>query len=152
MDSSFFRNAWLLALLFVSVGLITRKSHGETIVIGGAPGALPWDEQYSVVSVVDFDTNPGFIQPRQTDPNENISLGLIARGGSVTSPNADKILGETNLFVEERLATMVSADTTEAFEVRDISSTGMIILIDLGERFGINKIKFFPRSGFEQFF
>ena len=148
----FFRNAWLLALLFVSVGLITRKSHGETIVIGGGPGALPWGEQYSVVSVVDFDTNPGFIQPRQTDPNKNISLGLIARGGSVTSPNADKILGETNLFVEERLATMVSADTTEAFEVRDISSTGMIILIDLGERFGINKIKFFPRSGFEQFF
>ncbi len=151
MDSSFFRNSWLLALLFVSVVLITRKSHGETIVIGGGPGALPWDEQYSDLSVIDFDTNPGTILPRQTDPNDNLSLGLIARGGAVTSPNADKTLGVTNDFVNKRLATMVSGDTL-AFEVSDISSAGIIIFIDLGETFGVNRIKFFPRSDHEQFF
>ena len=47
---------------------------------------------------------------------------------------------------------MVSGDTTKAFEVKSGSPTGVIFRIDLGERFGVNRIKFFPRQGFEEFF
>ena len=47
---------------------------------------------------------------------------------------------------------MVSGDTTKAFEVKGGSPTGVIFRIDLGERFGVNRIKFFPRKGFEEFF
>ncbi len=151
MDSSFFRKAWLLVLLIVLVGLITRKSHGETIIIGGGPDNLRWDEQFSEIKVIDFGTDSVSVQPKRTDPNDNISLGIINRGGSITSPNADKALRVSNKEIEKRLQNMVSGDTT-AFVVRGIKTVGIIITIDLGERFAVRKIKFFPRSGSEDFF
>ena len=47
---------------------------------------------------------------------------------------------------------MVSGDTTKAFEIRGIIAVGIIIDIDLGQRFAVNRLKFFPRTGFEDFF
>ena len=39
-----------------------------------------------------------------------------------------------------------------AFEIKIPSATGIILRFDLGERFGVNRIRFFPRAGFEEFF
>ena len=154
MDNGFLRKAWLVLLLIVSVELPTSQVHGETIIIGGGPANLPWDGQYSEIAVIDFDTDSGRVQPERTEPDDNIALGIFERGGSVTSPNADKALRVSNKKIEERLLTMVNGDTTEAFEVRGVQAIGIIIEIDLGERFGVNRIKFFPRSDpeFEDFF
>ena len=147
MDSCFNRKAWLLLLLIVSVELPTSQVHGETIIIGGGPANLPWDGQYSEISVIDFGTDSGSVQPKRTDPNDNISLGIFERGGSITSPNADKALLMKNTDIEERLRQIVNGDTTEAFEVKGTRALGIIIKIDLGDRFAVNRIKFFPRSG-----
>ena len=47
---------------------------------------------------------------------------------------------------------MVSGDRTKAFEVKGIVAIGVIIDIDLGQRFAVNRLRFFPREGFENFF
>ena len=99
-----------------------------------------------------FDTSPGQIQPAQTGPEDNIVLKIFERGGTVTSPNAKIILEISSSLLNEQLAHMVSGDTTKAFEVKGGSPTGVIFRLDLGERFGVNRIKFFPRKGFEEFF
>ena len=133
-------------------GLAPAPAPGETIVIGGGPGTLAWDGQHSEISVIDLDAKPGQIQPSQTGPEDNISLEIFDRGGAVTSPNARIVLEISQSLLGNLLAHMVSGDTTKAFEVKGGSPTGVIFRIDLGERLGVNRIRFSPRQGFEEFF
>ena len=147
-----FRPAWGCILFFLSTGLAPIKAHGETIIVGGGPGTSAWDGQYSEISVIDFATNPGQIQPIQNNPEDNIALKILERGGKVTSPNARIVLEISDAASILLLNHMVSGDTTKAFEIRGIIAVGIIIDIDLGQRFAVNRLKFFPRTGFEDFF
>lgn len=147
-----FRPAWGCILFFLSTGLAPIKAHGETIIVGGGPGTSAWDGQYSEISVIDFATNPGQIQPIQNNPEDNIALKILERGGKVTSPNARIVLEISDAESILLLNHMVSGDTTKAFEIRGIIAVGIIIDIDLGQRFAVNRLKFFPRTGFEDFF
>jgi hypothetical protein len=140
-----------ITFFIATLGGLLPAAYGETIIIGGSPGSLTWDSQYTEISVIDFDTNPGQIQPAQNGPEDNISLKLIERGGVVTSPNARIVLETSQSALKGELNHMVSGDTTKAFEVKGVSAIGIIFRIDLGEPFGVNRIKFFPRAGFEEF-
>ncbi len=142
-----------MALPVLSVALLglAAAGNGETIVFGGGPGSRAWDQAHSDITVIDFEANPGFIQPLQNDPEENISLKLIERGGQITSPNARTVLAVTQSEFEDLLDNMVDGRNT-AFEVKIPKATGIIFRFDLGERFGVNRIRFFPREGFEEFF
>ncbi|MBT5450792.1 MAG: hypothetical protein HOK90_16515 [Gemmatimonadetes bacterium] len=141
---------WLLSLSLLA--LFFAPAYGEIIAIGGGPGTLEWDGQHSDISVIDFTSNPGQIQPAQTGPEDNIALKIIERGGTVTSPNARIVLEISRSNLEGLLKNMVNGDSTKAFEVKGVSATGIIFRIDLGERLGVNRIRFFPRKGFEEFF
>lgn len=114
-------------------------------------GSRAWDQEYSEIAVIDFKTNPGSIQPLQNDPDDNISLKLIERGGQITSPNAHVVLEVTQSALDGLLKNMVDGRNT-AFEIKLPKATGIIFRFDLGERFGVNRIRFFPREGFEEFF
>ena len=142
-----------MALPVLSVALLglAAAGNGETIVFGGGPGSRAWDQAHSDITVIDFEANPGSIQPLQNDPEENISLKLIERGGQITSPNARTVLAVTQSEFEDLLDNMVDGRNT-AFEVKIPKATGLIFRFDLGERFGVNRIRFFPREGFEEFF
>ena len=142
-----------VALPVLSVALLglAAAGNGETIVFGGGPGSRAWDQAHSDITVIDFEANPGSIQPLQNDPEENISLKLIERGGQITSPNARTVLAVTQSEFEDLLDNMVDGRNT-AFEVKIPKATGLIFRFDLGERFGVNRIRFFPREGFEEFF
>ena len=142
-----------VALPVLSVALLglAATGNGETIIFGGGPGSRAWDQEYSEIAVIDFETNPGSIQPLQNDPEDNISLKLIERGGQITSPNARTVLEVTQSEFENLLDNMVDGRNT-AFEIKIPSATGIILRFDLGERFGVNRIRFFPREGFEEFF
>lgn len=143
------------ALPVLSVALLglAAAGNGETIVFGGGPGSRAWEREYSEneTTIIDFEANPGSIQPLQNDPEENIALKLIERGGQITSPNARTVLEVTQSEFENLLDNMVDGRNT-AFEIKIPSATGIILRFDLGERFGINRIRFFPREGFEEFF
>ena len=142
-----------MALPILSVALLgfAAAGNGETIVFGGGPGSRAWDQEYSAIAVIDFEANPGSIQPLQNDPEDNISLKLIERGGQITSPNARTVLEVTQREFENLLDNMVDGRNT-AFEIKIPSATGIILRFDLGERFGVNRIRFYPREGFEEFF
>ena len=129
----------------------SATGNSETVVFGGGPGSLSWEDQFSEVTVIDFETNPGFIQPSQTGPEDNISLKLIEQGGTISSPNARVVLEVTSRELDNLLKNMVD-DRARAFEIKIPSATGIIFRIDLGERFGVNRIRFFPREGFEEYF
>ena len=130
---------------------LSSRGNSETIVFGGGPGSLAWEDQFSEITVIDFETNPGFIQPSQTGPEDNISLKLIDQGGTISSPNARVVLKISQRELDNLLKNMVDG-RTRAFEVKIPSATGIIFRVDLGERFGVNRIRFFPREGFEEYF
>ena len=138
-------------MLSVALLGLAAAGNGETIVFGGGPGSRAWDQAHSDITVIDFEANPGSIQPLQNDPEENISLKLIEREGQITSPNARTVLEVTQSEFEDLLDNMVDGRNT-AFEIKIPSTTGIILRFDLGERFGINRIRFYPREGFEEFF
>ena len=118
---------------------------------GGGGIAPEWTEDYLSTEVgntpggvVDFDVNPGWIVPKQTDPTVNIALGTLERGGKVISPNASQS-DKTDWQM------MVDGDSTTAFTRKDtpavkVNPLGVLINLDLGARFGVNRIRFFPRN------
>ena len=142
-----------MALPVLSVALLglAAAGNGATIVFGGGPGSRAWEQAHSAITVIDFKANPGSIQPLQNDPGDNIALKLIERGGQITSPNARTVLEVTQSEFENLLDNMVDGRNT-AFEIKIPSATGIILRFDLGERFGVNRIRFYPREGFEEFF
>lgn len=143
-------HAWVVAIL--CLGPAVPGLLAETVVIGGQrPGAIAWKEGFSAASFVDFETNPGHMQPAQNGSEDNLSLKLVERGGTITSPNARVVLEVSQANLNELLKNMVDG-RNRAFEMNVPGGTGIIFRIDLGGRFGVNRIKFYPRAGFEDNF
>ncbi len=135
------------------VGLLaTAAPATENIVVGGSGGGATWQEAAAAAPVIDFSGRAGWIQPRRVAANANIAAGILERGGRVTSPNAQAVLRLTSNVLEERLHSMVDGDPNTAFEAKDVVATGILLVVDLGARFGVNHIRFFPRQAFKSDF
>lgn len=141
------RNALALVGLLATAALAT-----ENIVVGGSGSGATWQEATAAAPVIDFRSRAGWIQPRSVAANTNIAAGILERGGRVTSPNAQAVLRLTSAVLEERLHSMVDGDPTTAFEAKDVAATGILLVVDLGARFGVNRIRFFPRQAFKSDF
>ena len=141
------RNALALVGLLATAALAT-----ENIVVGGDGSGATWQEAAAVAPVIDFSTRTGWIQPRSVAENTNIATGILERGGRVTSPNAQAVLRLTSNVLKERLHSMVDGDPNTAFEAKDVVATGILLVVDLGARFGVNHIRFFPRQAFKSDF
>ena len=141
------RNALALVGLLATAALAT-----ENIVVGGDGSGTTWQAAAASAPVIDFSTRVGWIQPRSVEANTNIAAGLLERGGRVTSPNAQAVLRLTSDVLKERLHSMVDGDPTTAFEAKDVVATGILLVVDLGARFGVNHIRFFPRQAFKSDF
>ena len=141
------RNALALVGLLAAASLAT-----ENIVVGGDGSGATWQEAAAAAPVIDFNTRAGWIQPRSVEENTNIATGILERGGRVTSPNAQAVLRLTSDVLKERLHSMVDGDPATAFEAKDVVATGILLVFDLGARFGVNHIRFFPRQAFKSDF
>ncbi len=141
------RNALALVGLLATTVLAT-----ENIVVGGDGSGATWQEAAAAAPVIDFNTRAGWIQPRSVEENTNIATGILERGGRVTSPNAQAVLRLTSDVLKERLHSMVDGDPNTAFEAKDVVATGILLVFDLGARFGVNHIRFFPRQAFKSDF
>ncbi len=141
------RNALALVGLLAAAALAT-----ENIVVGGDGSGATWQEAAADAPVIDFSTRVGWIQPRSVEENTNIATGILERGGRVTSPNAQAVLRLTSDVLKERLHSMVDGDPSTAFEAKDVVATGILLVVDLGARFGVNHIRFFPRQAFKSDF
>ena len=141
------RNALALVGLLAAAALAT-----ENIVVGGDGSGATWQAAAAAAPVIDFSTRAGWIQPRSVAENTNIATGILERGGRVTSPNAQAVLRLTSNVLKERLHSMVDGDPSTAFEAKDVVATGILLVFDLGARFGVNHIRFFPRQAFKSDF
>jgi len=160
------RSCILLGCLAFVALFGSGPSIAEVTIIGGEQG-LSWqsgggDLPASVIrnattveqtnapgGVIDFDAEglPNWIVPQRADTTRNIAIGLNSplRGGSINSPN--------NISIRGTLPNMIDNDGDTALDQRASSGTqsaqvlGLIIDLDLGARFGLNRFKFFPRNG-----
>lgn len=120
----------------------------EVFVVGGSGAGLSWEDAAGAAPVIDFAARPGWALPRNVAENTNIGLQLYTRGGRVTSPNAHTVLRLNRAALEDSLQNIFDGDEQTAFEVKDVVATGILLEIDLGARFGVNHIRFFPRPAF----
>ncbi len=97
--------------------------------------------------VIDFQVEglSNWIFPQRADTTLNIAVGAASedRGGEITSPNAQRIRAD--------LPNMIDNDGATALDLRVAAGQsaqvlGIIIDLDLGARFGIDRFKFFPRN------
>ena len=66
----------------------------------------------------------------------------------MVSPNAQAVLRGDKETLAANLESMVDGDPQTAFEVKNITASGILVIFDLGARFGVNRIRFFPRTSF----
>ena len=104
-------------------------------------------------NVIDFNMEgkTGWIGPQRADATKNIALGILGRNGRLAAPTI------LESGIEAALALMVDNNGETAFErksipgVRPVNPFGAILDFDLGARFGVNRIQFFPRNGHPDF-
>ncbi len=112
----------------------------NTVLVGNAPGGL-----------IDFDSPdfPGTLLPRELREGENIASGTLERGGTINAPTVlvatDTERKSLTDALEEILSDVVGGET-QAFERKDDFVRGTLIISDLGARFGVNRIRFYPRN------
>ena len=161
-----FRSACLVGGVLLAALAAGKSAVAEVVVIGGTEG-LSWEsgggDLPAVVirsataiektnapgGVIDFEPEGRsyFIAPQRADTTRNIAVGINSplRGGAIESPN--------NRSISAALANLIDDDGDTALDMRASGGTqsarvlGLIIDLDLGARFGLNRFKFFPRNG-----
>ena len=104
-------------------------------------------------NVLEFDAagRLGWMTPQRADETANIALGLLDRGGRLGAPT---ILSQV---IKDQLIFMIDDDPATAFERKtargasQVNSLGVIMDFDLGARFGVERIQFFPRNAHPDF-
>ena len=113
----------------------------DVVLVGNAPGGL-----------IDFThaTFPGALVPRELREGENIAPGTLERGGTIRVPTIVRFSADfTREDLDEALAEILSdlaGGETQAFERKGGGIRGTLIIGDLGARFGVNRIRFYPRN------
>ncbi len=92
-----------------------------------------------------------WIFPQRADTTLNIALGAnsAARGGSITSPNIQNIRGELPKIIDDDGNT--GMDLRLSVGASSARVLGLIIDLDLGARFGLDRFRFFPRNAAPEF-
>ena len=98
------------------------------------------------VNLVDFNNAefPFGIVPRKVQEGQDLATEIYERGGSLRAPTVFD-LAEAQL--EKILVQLVSSEPSGvAFERKGRDVLGTLLVLDLGARFGVNQIRFFPRN------
>ena len=96
--------------------------------------------------LIDFDNVdfPNGMLPGQVGEGQNIATEISKRGGDISSPT---VLDMSDVQLSSILDQLVTADPTgKAFERKGNYVLGTLLEIDLGGRFGVNQLRFFPRN------
>ena len=113
----------------------------NNLLVGNAPGDL-----------VEFARSdfPRSILPLRIAEGENVAVGTIERGGNIDSPNVFDFSGTFKpLDLEMMLKELLSDDPGGellAFERKNQNSLGILVLLNLGARFGVERIRIYPRN------
>ena len=159
--SSNLRSYLIIGILLSAYGAVGIGETKELIILGGTEGR-PWQDGGGGIDpiiilgpqevtnenvpggIIDFSTREGWIFPEKADQTDNIALQLLDRGGSVTAPTVLTDLGKD-------LLKMIDNNASSAFERKsspgqNVRALGVVLQFDLGARFGVSRIRFFPRN------
>jgi len=119
------------------------------LLVSNAPGNL------IEFASADF---PRAILPLRIETGENIAVGTIVRGGSIDAPNVfdfGRELGVASAGIFDRndlrlaleeLLTSEDGGEKQAFERKNYNALATLVILNLGGRFGVNRIRFYPRN------
>lgn len=86
----------------------------------------------------------GSILPGSVQEGENIATRIGERGGRLTAPT---VLDMSDALLQSTLAQLITGSSNgRAFERKGNFVLGTLLALDLGGRFGVNKLRFFPRN------
>jgi hypothetical protein len=86
----------------------------------------------------------GSILPGSVQDGENIATRIGERGGRLSAPT---VLDMSDALLQSTLEQLVTAPSNgRAFERKGNFVLGTLLALDLGGRFGVNKLRFFPRN------
>lgn len=159
--SSNLRSYLIIGILLSAYGAVGIGETKELIILGGAEGR-PWQDGGGGIDpiiilgpqevtnenvpggIIDFSAREGWIFPEKADQTDNIALQLLDRGGSVTAPTVLTDLAKD-------LLKMIDNNASSAFERKsapgqNVRALGVVLQFDLGARFGVSRIRFFPRN------
>jgi hypothetical protein len=91
------------------------------------------------------DSLAGWLMPLRLSPDFNISSGVLERGGRIAVP----ILASSEVD-QDQLVGMLNGDHAVAYDRkfvagRIVRNNGITIRLDLGARFGVDRVVFYPR-------
>ena len=113
----------------------------NNLLVGNAPGDL-----------IEFarDDFPRSILPLRIAEGDNVAVGTIERGGDIDSPNVFDFSGtfkplDLEMMLKELLSDEPGGELL-AFERKNQNSLGILVLLNLGARFGVERIRIYPRN------
>ena len=113
----------------------------NNLLVGNAPGDL-----------IEFarDDFPRSILPLRIAEGENVAVGTIKRGGDIESPNVFDFSGsfkplDLEMMLKELLSDEPGGELL-AFERKNQNALGILVLLNLGARFGVERIRIYPRN------
>jgi hypothetical protein len=110
--------------------------------------------------LIEFDSPewPGGLLPLRFSDGENIAPATLERGGSIKAPNVLDFgrsisVGSADVFDENDLRLSLeeillddAGGELKAFQRKNFNAFGILLFIDLGGRFGVDRIRFYPRN------
>ena len=113
----------------------------NNLLVGNAPGDL-----------VEFarEDFAHSILPLRIAEGDNVAVGTIERGGDIDSPNVFDFSGtfkplDLKMMLKELLSDDPGGELL-AFERKNQNSLGILVLLNLGARFGVERIRIYPRN------
>lgn len=126
---------WLLLFALLSPALASDR-----LVVGR--GGLPWPEVQESAGFVQMNADSLWIWP--APPGENLSSGILARGGSIHAVVVEE--GVPRVVDSPALARLLDGDEGTAFDPDELGLTRQLELyIDLGGVFRLSRARLFPR-------
>ena len=122
------------------------------LLIGNAPGGLVEfdnaDFSNSLLPQLLIECSEG------TCPEANVATGTISRGGRIRLPTFSSFsLQYKSTNLKENLEEMISSKAggeEEALELKNFNAFGQLLIIDMGARFPVNRIRFYPRNSVQK--
>ena len=113
----------------------------NNLLVGNAPGDLVEFAREDFVHS---------ILPLRIAEGDNVAIGTIERGGDIDSPNVFDFSGtfkplDLKMMLKELLSDDPGGELL-AFERKNQNSLGILVLLNLGARFGVERIRIYPRN------
>lgn len=148
--------------LYISVLLCLLWSSDAAARLGWSVGNAgnEWGSAAAELDGVDLDTRASWMRPDSLSTRDNLALGSIGRGGGVSSPQGIMLSQEAREYEGSKgknlMNNLVDGDPETVFEMDEESARGTLsgfVELDLGDIIpGVTKIRFYPRTAFDDRF